>query len=790
MNPRNIHILHDSAKEPLVEEENPLDQIDFDKIRQVFTKGIFWILLILLITNSLAFLYLRYSKPIYSSESILKLDIKSDAGVLGLSSPLDNDIKGIAGEIEILKSRLFFSKVVDAVDLDVSYFHPGRSHLVDERYGNSPFAVTFDYVSPTLLDKQIELDIVSENEFLLSYDNVDGEKYRFGERIKTEQVDMTIEKTRHFASQKDAVDFYFVINSEKALIDFLAKNVTVEPLNFNANTIKISFTDASQLKAQRMVQAIDTIYLAYTKQAKNQAGEQKIQFLVSQMGKTEKELEAYEEYFEEFTIEHRTTDLGQDLNRTIVMLNKLDSQRIKLRNQITTIELLSLQIEKDQPISVVDIPPSFESVVANYMNLMKERELKLNNYNENTQVVQRIDQMLDLTKRSTLSSLKTYRQDLISDQEDLKVKRTMLENNFIELPSMGTSYNKNRRLYSLQEEFYFSLIKSKIELEIAKAGTVTNFVVLSPASFPSAPIQPKKFLVYGAGLVSGLVISLIFIAISFLLHDKITSQKELEKLINAPILGVVPKYMREKLDLTRLVVNNNPKSSISEALRAIRTNMDFLASGDANKIISITSTVSGEGKTFIAVNLGAIFAYSGKKVVIVDLDMRKPKVHHAFQTKQNEKGISTILIGRHTLEECVQPSDVEHLSFIQAGTTPPNPSELILSKHFDELLEELKSKFDVVILDTPPVGLVTDGILVMRKSDLPIYVVRSEYSRKNYAKSAQRLIANNHFNHISVILNGVRSNGQYGYGAEYGQGYFDDEKPKGLNKFFNRKKSV
>ncbi len=316
--------------------------------------------------------------------------------MLGLQYPLENDIKGISGEIEILKSRLFFSKVVDAVDLDVSYFHPGRSHLVDERYGNSPFEVQYDYVSPTLLDKKIELDIVSDAEFLISYDQVKGKKYRFGERIKTEQLDLVIEKTRYFAEQKDAEDFYFIVNSKESLISFLENNVTVEPLNFNANTIKISFSDPSQLKAQRLIQAIDTIYLAYTKQAKNQAGEQKIEFLESQMAKTAQELEEYEEYFENFTIKHRTTNLSEDLSKTIILLNKLDSQRINLRNQISSIELISDQIENDQTISGSFVPPTLEQAVTNYNNLLKERELKLNNYNENTQIIQQIDQQLDL----------------------------------------------------------------------------------------------------------------------------------------------------------------------------------------------------------------------------------------------------------------------------------------------------------------------------------------------------------------------------------------------------------
>ena len=769
------------------EEENPLDAIDFDKIIRVFKKGIPWTLVVIVLSMAGAFAYIRYTKPIYKSESILKLDIKSDAGLLGLQSPLDQDIKGLSGEIEILRSRLFLSQVVDALNLDVSYFHPGRSHLVDERYKNSPFKVELEFAHASVLDNSIEVDFLSDEDFSISIPGMKTEKFRFGDKIKNRWVEMTISKTDHFEEQKNLVDFYFVINSKNALIDYLQSNVTVEPVNLNANTIRISLSDPNQYKARDLVDAIDTIYLAYTKNAKNLAGEQKIKFLENQMVKTSERLEDYEDYFENFTIEHRTTDLSKDLANTIQLLNALDSQRFNVRNQILAVELLYDQVSSYQSITFLKIPPSFSGVVSRYNNLILEKELKSANYNENTQIMKIMNQKIELSRSESLKALDSYKTNLEKKKNELRNRRVILEGNFSQLPSMGTSYNKNRRLYSLQEEFYFSLIKRKMELEIARAGTVTNFVILSPASFPIDPEHPKKLLIYGIAVVVGIVLSVVILALNYLLHDKISNQKELERLTTAPVLGVVPKYMRQKLKITRLVVNNNPKSSISESLRAIRTNMDFIAADVDRKLISITSTVSGEGKTFVAVNLGAICAYSGQKVVIVDLDMRKPKVHMAFEDEVSDKGMSTVLIGRHNYKECIKNSEVENLSYIQAGPTPPNPSELILSSHFDELMDALRKDFDLVILDTPPVGLVTDGILVMKKSDLPIYVVRADYSRKNYAKSIQRLISNNQFDHLSIILNSVRPTGQYSYGYGYSYGnhssyYEEGKKPSRLKR--------
>lgn len=776
MNPRNVHIPHDTTSNRIDDSDDAFHDFDFEKLRQVFTSSWPWVLGIIIATLSAAFLYIRYTKPIYSAESVLKLDIKNDANLLGLQNPLDQDIKGIAGEIEILRSRLFFSKVVDAIGMDISYYHPGRSHLVDERYGNSPFKVDYVLKNSALLDQQFDVEILNDEEFYLSCAYLGGrvgEKQRFGNKISTDNFEFTINKTNYFNDQKSLVDFYFVLNSKEALINYLETHVTVEPINFNANTIKISLSDFNQTKARRLLEAIDTIYLDFTKNAKNLAVEQKIRFLESQMEKTSKELVEYEDYFEKFTIQNRTTDLSGDLTKTIALLNELDSQRYNLRNHLAEVDQIGENFKNDRPVSLFTLPSGIAQLMNEYNKLVNEKELKLHSYNENTQVIGKLNQQIDIAKEQASARLLAYKNNLAQDIEELNKKRKILESNFVELPSMGTSYNKNRRLYTLQEEFYFSLIQSKIELEIAKAGTVTNFVVLSPASVSGIPIHPKKILIYGLGLVAGLIISIIFMSIQFVLHDKITSQKELEKIMHAPILGLIPHYKQEKLANSKLIVTNNPKSSISESLRSIRTNMEFMAASGKNQVISVTSTVSGEGKTFIAVNLGAVFAYAGQKVVVVDLDMRKPKIHIAFKSDHVQRGMSTILIGKEKVEDCIQKSELDNLDFISAGPMPPNPSELLLSPKFEEILKELKEKYDVIFLDSPPVGLVTDGILVMKKADLPVYVVRADYSKRSYLKSVHNLISNNKFERLSVVLNGVKTGkGSYGYG--YGYGYYED----------------
>ncbi|MFY0651677.1 MAG: polysaccharide biosynthesis tyrosine autokinase [Cyclobacteriaceae bacterium] len=765
------------------DENDLIGNIDLDKIYHVLKRSIPWMLLLMLITNSIAYVYVRYTQPIFQSDSILKLDIKSEASLLGVQDKITPDIKGLSGEMELLKSRLFFGQVVDAVGMDVSYYHPGRSHflsqIVDERYNNCPFVVSHKIKNGGYFNRKFDLEILDDENYKLSYESGNqtiSENHKFGEPISNENFNFLIEKTPNFKTGSNERDYYFTINSRDALINYFVSNVTVKPENFNANTIRISMKHHNRHKVRDLIHAIDTLYLDYTKQAKNKTIEQKIAFLDAQLLKTTKELEEYEEYFEKFTIENRTTDLSKDINQTIVLLNALDSQRYKLRSALSSINVISREMEKGEPLSVnllmtANLPGYIRQSVSAYSELAKEKELKLASYKENTFVVKRIDQRLQVAMKNAKQQISMYQNTLVDNLEDIKNRREILERNFEELPSMGTSYNKNKRFYTLQEGYYLSIIKSKMELEIARAGTVTNFVILSPASLPFTPVEPQRLLIYGIGFVTGLILSILFVAIRYLLHNKISSHKELERLINIPVLGMIPHYRKEKLDITQLVVDKNPKSAISEAIRSIRTNMDFLVSAKKKKVISITSTVSGEGKTFIAVNLGAILALSKNKIVVVDLDMRKPKVHLAFNEEKGEAGVSTILIDKHTVDEAVSPTRIENLFYVTAGPTPPNPSELILSDKFEVFLQELQNKFDVIILDTPPVGLVTDGILAMKHSDLPIYVMRADYSKKAYAKSINSLATNNKFKNLTAIMNSVKSNKNQGYGYGYGYGY-------------------
>lgn len=766
-----------------------INSFDLEKFLFILQKSVLWCLLFLMVTISSAYLYIRYTKPLYESESVLKLDFQSEAKTLGLANMETIDLSELSGEIEILKSKLFFSQVVDAVGMDVSYFYYGR-YLVDERYRNNPFVVSYLIKNPAFYDKPIDLQVEDSNVFSLEY-TWGGEELKsthtFGEDIQTEHFNFRIDKTDQFNFPEVEGKYYFIVNSQDALIRYFQNNVEVRPENFNARTIRIAIADYNKSKARDLITAIDTIYLEYTREAKNKTIEQKIKFLNAQIEETETKLEDFEDYFESFTIENRTVNLQSDLAKTIEQLDYLDSARFNLRMRLSDAEILQKQLEAEESLLVNPslynrLPGSLRDRVLEYEKIVNERSVKLSSYNENTYVIQQLDKRMSVIETDLLQSFQDYVENLREQVRRLQSRRNALESNFVELPSMGTEYNKNRRFYALQEEFLLSLRQSKMELEITRAGTVTNFVVLSPASLPSIPIKPQPLMIYGIGIVSGFVVSFGFILFRYLFHNKISGIRELERLISVPVLGSVPEYKAEKLSLTKLVIKPSSKSALSESLRTIRTNMDFINGKNTTKVITITSTISGEGKTFVAVNLGAIIAFSNQKVCVVDLDMRKPKVHSAFGDDVAVDGMSTLLIGKSKFNETVRHSSIENLDYIPAGPNPPNPSELILNEEYDRILARLKEEYDVVILDTPPVGLVTDAVLSMRKSDLQLYVVRADYSKRSFVKSIDGLKNVNRFKNLSVIFNSLKPSGRGGYGYGhghgygYGYGYYDETK--------------
>ena len=766
------------SKSSILQPAKSIETLDRDKLNAILIKNWPWIALIILASNLTAYLTLRWTKDTYKSDSEIKLDIKSNASELGIKTFVqDENLNLLSGEIEQIRSPLFLRQVIDSHDLRVSYFSVGKV-LDDEMYGRSPFTVDYDGQSG-LLNIPIYFRF-SNDGFILNVT-------RSGAPISgsfDQPVDVNgcklLFKLNPDGAKNEQNNYYFIINSSESLLNFLTKNLTVEPINFNANTIRISFQDHNALKTQSIVDAIDSLYLKFSNFQKNQASIQKVQWLNNELNGLEEKMGDYESYFKDFTIENRSSDLKEDLKAVINEINQLDSQQYFVSKRLKSLNSLIEEFDKKSftvSLSGTFLPAYLNNKLETLSNKHKERDRLSLAYNETTFAFRQIQNEISALEDQIFQELQKLKNTWLNQSLELNTRRKQLEKNFATMPDKNTQYAKNQRYYKLYEEFYLSLMQSKAEFELAQAGSTPDFKILSPASYPKSPIAPKRAMIYAIGAVAGFTIAFFFIGLLYLLNDKITSVKEIESNLSLPVLGMLP--MNSLAGKTPFFILDHPKSRLSEAVRNLRSNLDFLNTSQKMKVVAVSSTISGEGKSFLAQNLSGVIALSKKKVILIDLDMRKSKKLIPFEVADSNKGVSTVLIKRNNWRDCVITTNIPSLDYLPNGPIPPNPAELLINGEFDQLLLELKENYDFIVMDTPPAGLVTDGVMALKKADISIYLFRCNYSRKENLRTLDRMIQINKIDNLAIVFNDFIPPSDNGYGY-----YEESKQTRNFLKFF------
>lgn len=754
-----------------------VERIDFDKLSMLVKKNLWIIIAIFVASNLTAYLGLRWTKDVYESSSELKLDIKQDATALGIAQVVEDQNRNIvAGEIEQMRSKLFFSRVLDSLDLWVSYYSEGNV-LETEMYRGSPFRINYNMTDERHMNVPIYFEFLKNNRYRIEFD-LTGEEYEapLDSAIVLPGGSLTASLAPRAQPDFDN-KFYFVINSRDRLLDFLTTNLKIEPINYEANTIRVSLRDFNPVKVYTIVNKIDSVYLLYSNEQKNQANKQKIEWLNNELAQVEIKMQNFENYFEDFTLKNKSSNVDSDLRKTIFLINAIDSQRFELTKKINELNALTDELTAGRVMASNAVLPDYlNKEIEGYQKLAQEQKRLTLSYKDNTFAYQQKENEINAARTNLFNQAQELRKRWLASLSELNEKKDKLEKQFATMPEKGTQYSKNQRFYKLYEEFYLSMMQAKAEFEIAQAGSTPDFKILSSATFSNEAVAPNRPMIYAIGFMAGIVINFFFIGLVYVINNKVMGVQEIEGGTQAPILGVIPE-MRNKSTSPFYIVDH-PRSVVSEAIRTLRTNLDFFASDHIKKVIVISSTVSGEGKSFLAMNLGGILALSRKKVILLDLDMRKAKAH-AYASSDPNKGVSSILIQRNTPEECIIHTAVDGFDFIPSGVHPPNPSELLLNGEFEGLLRKLRETYDYVVIDTPPVGLVTDGIMAMKRADISIYVVRANYSKKEFLRNIDRIISINKLSNVSVVLNALPSSGK-----TYGYGYYQED---GLRKNWRKK---
>ena len=562
-----------------IQNQSAAEGVDFNKLRIAFRNNWVWVVLIFFLVNFTAYLFVRYTKNLYESSSELKLDVKEDATEFGIKTAIeDQNLNLISGEIEIIQSRLFLSRVLDSANLEVSYYSIGRV-LNEELYQSIPFFVTYGANAKSLYNIPIYVDENGTGSFTLTIAN-EGEEVsgKYNTPLTVRGVTLKIDKNKSF-SKGDEVGYFFIINSRDLLLDYLLTNLTAEPLNFNANTIRISLKGHNPYKAQDILSKIDTLYLQYSNEQKNLANKQKIDWVSNELVTIENRMQDYENYFENFTLQNKSNNLDDDLKRTVASINRIDSQRYLLTKRVNEMDGLLTSLNNENFLISFSQRQSLPLAMARDLEMLEQYYLELEkiklSHSEITFAYRQKQKDVDVLKEKTIGQLTELRDAAIKNLEDANNRKRSLEAEFANIPDKSTQFSKNLRFYKLYEQFYLSLMQSKSQFEIAQAGSIQDFKILSPATFPTFPISPNKMMIAGIGFVLSVILNLFFIGILYLLNNRISGLTEIEKITNVPVLGVVPS-MRYPTGIGLHVVDH-PKSMVSESIKTLRTNLDFFA---------------------------------------------------------------------------------------------------------------------------------------------------------------------------------------------------------------------
>jgi len=794
---------------------SPTDDFSLGVLIYIVNKSIIWLILIVIISVSLSVIYLRYTPRIYQATTSLILKQQQTTQLLGVKTVLENqDVNDINREIQLIKSSLFAERIVRNLPLEVGYYKEGKTKLVvTELYNASPFIVVKDSMSPAIINVPVYVKMLSNGKLYISF-SMDGhdydEKIDTGSRYFNPFFSIKIQLKKQINKDESQGDiYYFKFLDKSALIDEVSEKLEVQPLDPSTKLIGLSYKDRNPDKARDIIATACEQFVKYDVELKSESFENILKFIDSQIDTFGAQFDRFQDSVTALRIKDGYLEHGNDY--LSALSDKAADYESKFRDfeyDITLMKTLKqlLIVNKEY----ANLPAikfklskvSFDDDVKHINELQQSRNSLLMDATPQHPQIRLIDRQFEDSKIRLNKNIDNAISALQTEFSLLKQEYQKYLDEILRMPGLQSKYERLAKMAQIRNNFVDNLFGEKSNYLIAGAGVISDYVVLEKARSNPNPISPNETAIKLAGLFIGLFLGLIMIAVRYLMHNTITSIEEVEKKTKAPLLGVIPRY-KEELQRSQVVVTQDPKSAITESFRAVRTNLQFISNSPGSKILSTTSTIPGEGKTFISLNMAAILTLLNKKVVIMDFDMRKPRLDKIFDV-ESHKGVSTILSGQTKVDDCIMESGIPNLDFITSGPVPPNPSELILLPKLQEVLAYLKTKYDYVIIDTPPIGLVTDALEILKISDYPIYILRAAYSNRSFINSINRTISESKIKNLSVVVNdfgrgasayGYAYGNTYGYnygygynyyGKKYGEGYYTTEAKKKSKSWLTR----
>ncbi len=782
-------------------QETQEETIDIKALILKYTQYWHYFLATILFFSVIAFLNNRYTVPEYSVSTSLEIrdDNNTQMGAENLIEGLElfSGKNNLNNEIIILSSYSITEKVIKELGLGLHYFQHGFFQT-NELFENSPFIVIVDSLHNQLTGVDFQITIINEQEFQLSittknqfpynlilerFDktliaDIDiNETYKFDKIITTDYFSFTLKKSLFFnldqlnSSDKD---YSFKLHQTDNLCYKLRKEIIITPINKDASILKINIKGKTPKKNISILNKLTEIYIRNGLDNKNLMANNTIHFIDEQLAVIDDSLTSIENKIKNFRLKNPNLTIIDKDYGTYFQKQKLDNTLSEQSVNIQYYRSLLSYLKNDNTANSIVSPtsmgisnPELNNLINQLLQLYaKKGELQLTTTEKNPAYIAVLSQ-IDHTKETIIENIKNLIASASIYEKDLKSRINTFTSDINKLPEVEKNYLILKRKHEYNEQTAIYLQQKKYEASLAKAGTESDHQVIDPARLDSEiPIKPRKSLAYFMAIVFAILLPITFISLRDFFSDTIKSKADLLNSTKIPILGLVGHSDNAR----SLVISTSSKSIIAESFRSLRTNIQYLAADKSKKIITVTSSIGGEGKTFTTINLAAIFALSGHKTILIGGDLRKPKLHEDFKV-DTSKGLSSFLINKSKLSEVIEKTEIDALDVIASGPTPPNPAELLDSSKMRDLIKELNKTYDYVIIDTPPIGLVTDGVILMQYSDVNLYVVRHNYSKTKALGIINNLYNQEQVKNVHIIINDFKqSSSGYGYGYGYGYG--------------------
>ena len=765
-----------------------------------------WFVVSIIICIACAWGYLRLTTPIYNISATVLIKDEKKGGGASMSSDLEkmglegfvSSSSNVDNEIEVLRSKSLAREVVNNLGLFVTYMDEDEFPS-KELYHTSPVLVSLTHQEADKLPGRMEINMILQPTGALGVQITVGEKEYRKQFDKLPAVFPTDEGTVAFFANNDTLSAVRPenITKERHITAFINRpfsvskgyvnSLSIAPTSKTTSVVVISLENTNTRRGRDYINKLLEMYNINANNDKNEVAQKTAEFIDERIGIISKELGSTEQDLENFKRSAGITDLSSEAQIALTGNAEYEKKRVENQTQINLVMDLQRYMKGNEyevlPSNIGLQDAASAGAIDRYNQMLVERKRLLRTSTENNPTIINLDTSIRAMRTNVQATLDATLKGLQITKEDLAREASRYSRRINDAPTQERQFVSIARQQEIKSGLYLMLLQKREENAITLAATANNVKIIDEALADDNPISPKKTIVYLVALVLGVGLPVGVIYLIGLTKFKIEGRADVEKLTSLPVVGDIP-LADEKTG--SIAVFENQNNLMSETFRNVRTNLQFMLENGKN-VILVTSTISGEGKSFISANLAISLSLLGKKVVIVGLDIRKPGLNKVFNIPKKEHGITQYLTNTTAnLMDFVQPSDInKNLFILPGGTVPPNPTELLARDGLDKAIDMLKNNFDYVILDTAPVGMVTDTLLIGRVADLSVYVCRADYTHKAEYTLINELSHEQKLPNLCTIINGVdlkkrkygyyygygKYSKHYGYGKRYGYGY-------------------